>query len=215
LRAVNNLGAGFKASGGTAGFTFDRTAGADKMAASAFQTNPAFNWRMRTDAPSSFELSPDGKRLAAAWPETAGGSSVGMFIPTRGAFEVERSLFVDPATGWMAIHAADSELPPLWINDRIANASKAAGDARGGKYDAASFVADPARASADQWVQALQTEPGRTRVANLIVQLGGGDAARGVQVLSAKAADPTVQALLGSNVGFFRMIAEQTAEGRR
>jgi hypothetical protein len=215
MRAVNHLGAGFKASGGTAGFTVDRTAGADRMAAAAFQTNPAFNWSMRTESPSSFEVSPDGKRLNAAWLDAEGGSSVGMFTQTRGAFEVERSLYVDPATGWMAVHTADSGLPPLWINDRFANAIKAAGDARGGKYDAASFIADPIKASADQWVQALQTDAGRTRVADVILQLGDGDVAQGLKVLSTRVGDPTVRGLLDSSPEFFRSLADQAAGGRR
>lgn len=40
--------------------------------------------------------------------------------------------------------------------------------------DAKALDAEP-----DQWMQALQSEPGRTRVADMILKLGGGDAAPG------------------------------------
>lgn len=44
--------------------------------------------------------------------------------------------------------------------------------------DAKALDAEP-----DQWVQALQSEPGRTRVTDMILKLGGGDAARVLAIL--------------------------------
>lgn len=208
LRVVNDLGPGVRVFGGTSGFRIERTPGVGHSPASAFQTNPAFNWSMRKEPPRSSELTADGKHLLATWPNANGGSSVGMFVRTRGAFEVERSLFVDPATGWMALRSNNSTLPPLWIDDRTANAIKAGAEDRGGRFDAAAFQADPIKAPADQWLQALQTEPGRARVAAEILRLGGGHRAEGLKTLSAQVSDPTLRAVLAANVEFFRALAD-------
>ena len=206
LRGVANVGPGVRGSVGTSGLGAVRTPSFGSLVASAFQPNPAFNWSPRNVPPHHAEAAPDGKRLIATW-KTSEGSSVGVFVRTRGAFQIEDALYVDPATGWMAVRTADAATPVLWLSNRVANAVKVAGDGRAGRFDGAAFQAHAMSATSDQWVQALQTETGRSHVASEILRLGGGHVGKGLDRMSSSVSDATVRQIIHANRNFFLSLA--------
>jgi hypothetical protein len=208
-RNVIGLGPGYKLSGGTAGLRGEQTPFLPEAPASAFQLNPAYNWEMQEVAPLSGRLSADGKHLQAVWSVDADGKpKVGQFVQTQGAFQVENQLYVDPATGWMAVTSSVDNGPPLWLHYDLANAAKVTGQARGGTFDPAAFDTNWRQATLDQWVQALQTEPGTTRVIGVIQQLGRGDVEAGLRQLSAQVADPNVRKLIEGNAAYFKALLQ-------
>jgi hypothetical protein len=208
-RVSVGLGSGYKVSAGTSGLSVNQTAYVPQAPASVFQLNPAFNWQMSETAPVAGAVSADGKHLQAVWSVDANNKpTVGLFVRTKGAFQIETQLYVDPATGWMAVASPNAATPPLWVHYGIANAAKVTGQARGGRFDATAFDANWRQATADQWLQALQTGPGRVRVISAIQQLGGGDVEAGLRQLSAQVTDPNVRRLIEGNAAYFKALMQ-------
>jgi hypothetical protein len=153
----------------------------------------------------------DGEQLKAVWSVDADNKpTVGLFARTKGAFQVETQLYVDPATGWMTVVAPNAAARPLWVHHDIANAAKVKGQARGGSFDATAFDTNWRQASVDQWLQALQNEPGRRRVASAIRQLGGADVEAGLRQLSAQVTDPNVRRLIEGNAAYFKSLVQSS-----
>jgi hypothetical protein len=130
------------------------------------------------------------------------------WIATDGAFSVEGDLRVDPKTGWMALMPSGGG-SNLYIPPDIANKAKIAGQVRGGNFDSADFDTQWRVTTSDQWIQALQTESGRQRVAAAIFELGNGDIETGVQLLPGVVTDSNTSALIRANLDYFRSLAEQ------
>jgi hypothetical protein len=217
-RNVVGLGSGYTGVAGTSGLTVTQTPFLAQAPASAFQTNPAFNWQMREKPPLAGAVSVDGERLQAVWSVDADGKpKVGLFVPTQGAFQIESGLYVDPATGWMAVASPVDNGSPLWVHYDVANAAKLAGQARNGSYDAAAFQSNWRNASADQMIQALQTSEGRAVAMQRIVELalqrspqGSYSFQAGFDAFAREFTDPTTRRLIESNAAYFRSLLQPT-----
>lgn len=205
-RRVVGLGPGYRVIGGTSGLSVTQTPFVPVAPASAIQTNPAFNWRMRETPPVAGAVSIDGERVKAVWSVDGEKATVGLFVRTKGAFQVETQLYVDPATGWMAVVSPNAAA--LWVHHDIANAAKVNGQTRGGSFDAPAFDTNWRQATVDQWLQAIQTEPGQRRVASAIRELGDGNVEAGLMRLSAQVADPNVRRLIIDNTAYFKALTQ-------
>lgn len=219
-RDIHGIGSGYKFLAGTSGLQLNPTPYMEKIPPGAvFQTNPAHGWALPTQPPKSAELTADG--LRAVWSVDAQGKPVtSAFVRTRGAFAVEDALFVDPKTGWMAIAPEAAGAAPLWLDMNTANAAKLAGQARAGAFDAPAFRQGWRSATADQWVQALQTPEGRRLIVERIVTLGGNtpagrvDIDGGLAAFSREIQDPVARRIVESNSAFFKSLVQDSPDAQ-